>query len=339
MLLGYWLMPIVLTKQTVSVVTTARQLLPVIPILFLGDLPFNALQGLGKFRAWNGLRIQFALLWVGALAIAYWTRHRSATFVAFGYLTATGVHCVTALILMARSIPGSYWPDFRRIPALLRYGIPTVASSVPQQLNLRLDQLLMAAFLPAKLLGLYAVAVAVGGAIAPFLSGVSQVMFPHLAGMADPSEQARVTGRALRLSVLVAAPLVAVLLVTTPALLPMFFGKDFRPAVPAALVLILAGGIASLNVIAGECLRGMGLPRLPLLAELTGLGFTVVLLALLLQRYQLMGAAIASLVSYSAAFITYIVLLRSHSGLPLRAYLIPEPCELQYLLERLHLAR
>lgn len=50
---------------------------------------------------------------------------------------------------------------------LLRYGAPSVLSGVPAQLDLRLDQILMAALLPAKQLGLYTVGVAWSGAGTP----------------------------------------------------------------------------------------------------------------------------------------------------------------------------
>jgi O-antigen/teichoic acid export membrane protein len=332
MALGYWLMPVLLKSQNSDVIRTARFLLLLIPVQFSGNLPFNALQGMGRFRIWNLIRPQFTVLWIGVLLAALWFRHRDASFVALGYLVAMSIHCATWIVSMFCCIPGPYRPEPPLVRPLLQYGLPAVASGVPQQLNLRLDQLLMAAFLPPRLLGLYAVAVAASGAISPVLAAVSQVMFARLAGLSSVVEQGAAAARALRLSALAGAGLIAGLSVAMPVFLPLAFGSAFRPAIPAALVLTVASGIASLNLIAGECIRGMGLPRLPLIAESLGLVFTFVLLALLLKPYQLMGAAVASLVSYAVVFATYLWLLNRRTNIPFRMFLFARGAEIRDLL-------
>jgi O-antigen/teichoic acid export membrane protein len=330
--LGYWLLPALLHSQPARVVRTARIMLWLVPIQFSGNLPFGVLQGLGRFRIWNVVRVEFTLLWAGALLISLWTGHRDAPFVAIGYLIAMGVHAATWIAALLYAVPGPYRAAVHRIPDMLRYGVPAIATGIPQQLNLRLDQMLMGAFLPARVLGLYVVAAAVSGVMAPILTAVSQVMFSHLARVEEREKQEQDTARAMRLSSVAALGLVAALLVMTPVALPLVYGLDFGPAIPAAMVLIVAGGIANLNVIAGECLRGMGLPRLPLIAEGAGLVITFVLLALLLNRYQLMGAAAASFSAYAAVLLAYLILLNRRTRIPIRMFLIPRGDELRGLL-------
>jgi O-antigen/teichoic acid export membrane protein len=79
----------------------------------------------------------------------------------------------------------------------------------------------------------------------------------------------------------------------------VLFGESYRAAIPAALVLILAGTILGLNSVLEEGLLGLGHPYAILWAELAGLITTGAGLALTLRRLGLMGGAISSLAGYS----------------------------------------
>lgn len=176
----------------------------------------------------------------------------------------------------------------------------------------------MAALLPTQVLGLYVVAVAWSGALSALPVSVSQVIFPGLAAIHGRDEQRALLERTLRLSVLGCC--VPVLLMATPIGLPLLFGATFSHAIPAAALLVLAAGFNSVNQVAGEALRGIGLPKRPVVVETVGLAFTVVLLVLLLQKYQLMGAAVASTAGYAASAV---LLVANGSGAKVGALLMP----------------
>ncbi len=167
-------------------------------------------------------------------------------------------------------------------------------------LNLSFDQLVMAAFWPVQALGLYVVAVAWGGATHPLMSAVGAVVFPRVATQSNPSQQREAFAQGVRLaggtSLVIAMPF----LLVTPLALPLLFGEQFSTAIPAALVLVIAGAIAGLNAVLEEGLRGLGQPVAVLWAECAGLVVTVVSLLILLKPFAIMGAALASLLGYSA---------------------------------------
>jgi Na+-driven multidrug efflux pump len=60
--------------------------------------------------------------------------------------------------------------------------------------------------------------------------------------------------------------------------------------------------IVGMNTLAEGGLRGLGLPGAALAAELCGLAVTIISLALMLRPLGIVGAAIASLLGYSATF-------------------------------------
>lgn len=311
--IAYLLMPSLLNAQSASVIHYAQIYLLIIPIQFAIGVPFWVLQGLGEFKLWNILRFQGPIAWLAVIGLAWVLGRVTVEAISLFYLAVMFfVACVFVMVAIRR-IPPPHQPELARMPALLRYGLPTSLTVVPQQLNLRLDQLLMATFLSADVLGLYVVAVAWSGAFSPLLTSVSQVVFPRLAATHDKQVQAETLHRTLRLSMLSVAMLTIALLAVTPFLLPLLFGAAFVPAVPAALILIVAAAMANFNQVAGEGLRGLGVPKLPMVAEFIGLGTTVIMLALLLRRYELMGAAIASLASYlvTLAALVYLIARRT----------------------------
>jgi stage V sporulation protein B len=225
--------------------------------------------------------------------------------------------------MITRRISGPYKPKVELADRMVRFGIPCMLTTTPQLLNLRLDQLLMAALLPAHMLGLYAVAVAWSGLLAPCLTAVATVTFPRLASTHDTMQQVSTLGRILRLTILLAGGLVVGLLAVTPMALRIIFGGEFVSAIPAALLLVVASAIANLSGVIEEGLRGLGVPRWPMIAEFIGLVCTVVLLSLLLRPYQIMGAAAASLVSSSVILCVLIMGVVRTTGMTLKESLVP----------------
>jgi O-antigen/teichoic acid export membrane protein len=191
---------------------------------------------------------------------------------------------------------------------MLAYSAPTMAAMVPQWLNQRLDQLIVIALLDARALGLYVVAVAWSSAAHPLAMVVAHNALPALAGASDIGQRAHLV---YRMGAIAATGTSVLLLVATPALLPLIFGIEFQSAVPVALVMVLAGAAEATNLVGAECLRGVGRPRAILLAECVGLAVTLVTLPVLVLVAGIIGAAAASLLSDTAILVTQRRLMRT----------------------------
>jgi O-antigen/teichoic acid export membrane protein len=208
-------------------------------------------------------------------------------------------------------------------------------SSVPAILNLRVDQMAMAAWIHPRFLGFYVVAVAWSGAAYPLLTAVGSVLFPRVASETSDKEQGRLLAQGSRLGVLLSVVLTPLLIAATPWGLPLVFGAEFRGSVRPALVLVVAAVIAGLNRILEEGLKGRGQPSAVLKAESVGLAVTGVGLALLLVRYDVMGAALASLAGYMTIFILLIFQARRLTGLSAPSLLVPTGDEVRLVRSRL----
>jgi O-antigen/teichoic acid export membrane protein len=206
---------------------------------------------------------------------------------------------------------------------MLRFGLPSALTSLPQSINLRFDQLLIIAFLPARSLGFYVVAVSWSGGVAPLLSAVGSVLFPHVSAERDIHRQRHFLATALQGGALVAAVTSVPFMLLAPFGVPLVFGSRFGPSIPSALVLVPAGAILAWAGIAEEGLRGLGRPAIVLVAEVAGAVVTVSALPVLLHFYGIYGAAVASLLGYSTiAVFTVVAISRStHQGI--RSLVIP----------------
>src|SRR4051812_6447858 len=298
---GWALLPWLLAAQSASVVAAARVFLLMVPIYALIGMPHQMLRAVGAWRAWNVIRVLSVLGWLVALLLARFvvTEWANPTRLSALYLIAQLWLVIPVTIVARRYLPGPLEVRRQLFRPLLQYGLPDMLTLLPRTLNQRLDQLLMMAFLDARTLGLYVVAVAWSGAVTPLLSAVGPVLVPTLSASTDARGQRRHLAHALRLTGLGAGGLTLVVLILTSKTIPLLFGPDYSAAVPAALVLVVASGLNGINLTLADGLRGLGRPQSVLVSEVLGLVATGVLLIILLSRFGSLGAAIASLAAYS----------------------------------------
>jgi O-antigen/teichoic acid export membrane protein len=343
MVVGYLLMPLLLHAQTAATVRAGQWYLVIVPIFALVGMLQHPLRGLGDFTAWNLMRLMPNTLWIAVLFVAWLISCTTPAFVAAINLAGLASLILPFSVIVAHRVPGSVRPNTEKLWAMLHYGFPCAMTSMPQMLNLRLDQMLMAALLPPRDLGLYVVAVAWSGAATHLLSAVGVVTTPAVASAPSDADRARRVAVAARTTTALALLLCSTLASLTPFAIVLLFGERFRPSVPAALVLICAAGVLGLNLVLQEGLRGMGRPYAVLEAELCGLVMTALSLTTMLRPMGIMGAALASLVGYST--ITAVLLRNAvrHAGTSMSAFLLPRWSEFRLVLVRLnatmHLAK
>jgi O-antigen/teichoic acid export membrane protein len=134
--------------------------------------------------------------------------------------------------------------------------------------TLRLDQLLIAFLLPARVVGIYAV----GAAFTNFtrtvglyvgMSGTTEV-----ARHADVESQRAVVRHTLRQTALVVAPLTVIVGLLLVVMIPLLFGEVYSSAVPIGECLLVATGLLAMKRVAVDLLRGAGETRLGTRAEI-----------------------------------------------------------------------
>jgi O-antigen/teichoic acid export membrane protein len=332
--IGYALMPLLLAAQSSEIVAAARWYLLLVPIFLVVAMPLQPLRGLNLLMKWNILRLSAPLSWLLVLIVAWRRGEHHPTWVAAHYLLTLSLLVFPITIVLRRSIPGPYRCDSKLWPAMLRFGIPSVGSTIPQLLNLRLDQMMMAALLPARVLGLYVVAVAWSSATNPLLQALGNVLFPRVASRVSTAEQANTMAQGVRLATILSAVVSIVFLGLTPIGIPSLFGLDFFPAVVPGMILVIAGSVTGMNIVLEEGLRGLGKPAAVFWSETIGLVFTGVSLVLLLKVWGILGAALSSLLGYTATTAALLVNARHYTQCPIRQLLLPHRSDVRAVIEQ-----
>ena len=296
--IGYILIPLFLSAQSPEIITAARWYLLLVPLYALGPMIVHPLQGRGDFAVWNGLRLLIPLGYLSVVLVAWFYQPITPPFISSGYLAMQAILFIPLMYIVRNRVPGSFRPEPARRGKMLRYGLPSVLSSVPDTLNNRLDQMLMAALFPSKLLGFYVVAVAWSSVGNYFLNAMGSVLFPRVASKQKIEEQTYVLSQGLRIGVLFTIVTAFAHMALTPLGIPFIFGSQFISAVPAAVILVVAGSIFNIKSLLVQGTRGLGHTRTVLWAEMGGLLITFIALVVMLAPFGIMGAAFASVFGY-----------------------------------------
>jgi O-antigen/teichoic acid export membrane protein len=298
--IGYVALPSFLRSSSSDVIEHSRRYLILVPLYALVMLPSHALRGTSQFGWWNILRVAPSIAWLAVLLLAMAARTTTAGALADGNLVATAALGILVFVVLRRSVRGPYRFEHAAARSLLRYGLPAAGAALPQMLNLRLDQLIMAGALSPRVLGLYVVAVSWSSAVYPVLFAIGMVLLPRVAGTGEEAARHQVLARAVRVGAWAAIGTVCVVALITPIAFRVLFPSSFAEAIPAAVVLVAAAGLYGFNFILAEGVRGLGQPKVTLYSELVGLAVTGLALAAFLNWLGIMGAAVSAAAGYSA---------------------------------------
>jgi len=203
------------------------------------------------------------------------------------------------------------------VRGLLGYGVQIYSFAILLYLNYRIDVFLVRSFLDLEKTGLYATAVGVGEMLWMVPNSLGRVLFPSIV-RAQGSDRDRLTLAVCRNAFWVMFLLCGALALGRNLLVGFFFGREFLPAAPALLALLPGILAMSLQEILGTDLQGRGRPLPVTLAAAVGLALNVALNWIWIPRYGIVGAALASTVSYGTVALFVVAAFLRISGSRLR---------------------
>ena len=332
--IGWFALPFLLSAQQPDVISAARVFLLIGVVFAVVGIPHGSLRGANSFAMWNLFRLAPALAWLCILCASWILNNAHPIPLSRWYLGAVLCCGLPFLIVVNRRLQGRLRPDRRLAGKMLRFGLPSAVTSLPQTVNLRFDQLLIIAFLPARSLGFYVVAVAWSGGVAPLLTAIGSVLFPKVSEERDMCRRGQLLADALQGGAVVAAVTSLPFILLAPVALPLVFGARYAPSIPSALVLVPAGAILAWAGIAEEGLRGLGRPTIVLVAESVAAVVTLASLPVLLHFFGIMGAAVASLLGYTTIALFAASAISRSTQLRLHQLVVPTPAVTKSLMLR-----
>ena len=202
--------------------------------------------------------------------------------------------------------------DRAYVGAALRYGVSVEASYLVTVMFLRVDVLFAYALAGPAAAGQYSVALTISALVALFPIAMSHATFPRLANVGE-AEANDLTGQVCRYGVAAATIAAAVLGMATPVAVPLLFGRDFLPAVPPTLILVVGGILWATQWILCRAAAARGRPGLLLRSFGLGLVVMVGLDYVLIPWIGIVGAALSALAGPAAGLV---LALRSYHRSP-----------------------
>jgi O-antigen/teichoic acid export membrane protein len=316
--IGLLVIPLVLKGEFAHVISLSLIYLISIPLSLIAEIHTGILQGLLWMKRHSLQRILPAMFYtLGLLALFGYGEQRFEYLVVLLLLTLF-VSSLLGFGLIRETSSQGFWLKREFMKKMLAFGLKTQAADAAQALNFRLDQLVISIFLSPENLGYYVVAVTLAGLVVPLSNAIGIVILPDMASTAVDDQVHRLAA-ILRKSFLVLPALSVVLIASIPWLLPMFFGASFRPTVLPAQILLVGSVFLGMSHVLAEGLRGINRHDIPIMAEIFSLIATVLLLYLLLPRYGITGAAVASVIAYATTFFIMVFYMVTRAGLKYRA--------------------
>jgi O-antigen/teichoic acid export membrane protein len=231
--------------------------------------------------------------------------------------------------------------------AAVTFGLKAWGSEVLQNLNYRLDLLVLNAFALRADVGVYSVALTITGFAWILPSALQTVLFPRTArldSVGAPAGEGRsevelAAARGTRHSVVVLVPTAVVLALVLVFVVPLLYGPKFERTTVLGLILIpgtLALGMARVLV---AVTSGRGRPIYSLYGRLIDMPITAGLYLLLIPAHGATGAAIGSTISYALTGAISLAFFLRVVHLPLRELFVPTREDLRDYGRALTIAR
>jgi O-antigen/teichoic acid export membrane protein len=279
----------------------------VLLILALAWIPFglafllaqNLLLGIQEIRSFNKIEIANKSASIVLILLIIGTDKSSAeTLFSCGLIAMT-----FALLLVIKSLmkhlPRSPHLSMETFKSNLPYGIKSYLGSFIAFLLLRIDLLMVDHILGKRQTGLYDIAINLGEMVYLFPLVVSTVLFPKLSAIQDVREKWELSKNVGKSLLIVMVLLCGLALVVAHPAVNILYGPAFLGCIPVFLILTLSKLIMSVNSIYSNFVASIHVPLSSIPFGFLVLAVNVVLNWMLIESMGIMGAALASVISFS----------------------------------------
>lgn len=230
---------------------------------------------------------------------ALWTKNPSLTW-------AFAANVASPLIFIVMAVPAVDWaaialvrPSYRHVGQTLFTFAVWIAVVRALDIAIQLDVPIIRYFLNTVQVAYYYSAYRVLDLFTTLGAAIGFVLLPHFSAMAIDLEKLKALPASVltRLAAL-AVPLCIALFFLTPVVVPLVWGQQYRPAIAVVWFLLPGAVFALLAVGSGEILMAKQKPLLIVPQAVVNFVANVVLLVILVPRFGILGAAVATSASY-----------------------------------------
>lgn len=270
-----------------------------IPAALLQFLMIGLLEGARRFGWAGASRLSTFVVQAACYLMLWLFGHLTVETAAYSAMAGQFTAMLLAVYAVCRELQPRWQPSWTQWRNALNYGMRGYPGTVADFATLRMDQLLLGGLASSSAIGLYFVAVRLSEITAVLAGSVSEALMPEVAATKNAARADDLLARSLRLTIYTHLFVLLPLWLAAPHLLHFVYGESFLAASGTLRILLLASVVLTASGIAISGLNGFGHPGLSTIARVSSAIVTVIALLMLLPRYGIAGAALASLLGYS----------------------------------------
>ena len=200
---------------------------------------------------------------------------------------------------------------------MFQYSVFGQSSNALTIINKRISFYVINASLGLTSLGVYNIAIQLTEGLRLIGSSVSTVQYSMIVNQSDNDNSKSLTIRLLKLTTLISALALSLLLILPNALYVFMFGEEFNDIKTVIFSLSLGVVCLSGNMVLSHFFSGIGLPKYAFWSSFIGVAFTLMFLFYLIPIYGYLGAGITASFAYLASFIylLYSFILKTQIGI------------------------
>lgn len=302
-----------------------------VPMLLLDNYLYGVLQATGRFGLYNirlliseSLRLLFVVV---ALILLGWGLYAAVVI----YTLLGTFNALWLMVATRRRIPFKFSLYPKLLRGQLSFGVRSYIQTAVAHLLLRIDIYMVSYFLDPANTAFYALTLHFTELALEFPQAIGLVLYPRLASLPE-EEVHRVTAQACRRTLMLTVPGALLLALFGPYIITAWYGEPYAPArapLPWAAVGVV---MMSVFVILTRDFTSRGQQRINIMAGFLALAGNIVLNIFLIPTMGIVGAALATAVSYSGACLLLLVFFSIESGISPLSTIIPRWDDFQYFL-------
>jgi len=270
----------------------------IIPFSLLLSFLRNAIRGVGEITNYNKIRLLENFLQLVAIFSLVLLFRKSILGAVSAYAISIMGAVLFTIFLVKRLARFRFSLNKKLAKESFLYGGKVYVANALSFLNYRSDMFFLAFFLTPAAVGFYSLATGIAEQLFMIPGALATVLFPRVSSISN-SEANDFTPKIVRHTFFIMLILSLLLSFLARPLVIIIFGLDFLPSV-IPLILLLPGIIAfGVGGVLAADLGGRGKPQFAVYSSLGCLIIDTILNFILIPRWGVSGASIASSISYS----------------------------------------
>jgi len=305
--------------------------IPMLIIYFftlLAAFLLSIVRGLKNFKLFNLLRTLYPLsCLIGVLALYALSGHALKAFITL-YVAINVLLYSAFFIFLFHKLSLRFIPDFSLVVPLISYGLKSYFQLLLGHLIYQADIYIIAYLLDARQVAFYTIAVSVATLLWYLPNTVGVVLFPELSSIRNEHEIHKISTTICRHTVMIAFFGAICLSVMGNFLIQLIYGAEYVHSIVAMLLILPGIIVMSVYKVLTRNFSSRNRQQISVMAASISLILNVWLNFILIPRFGIEGAAVASTVSYLLAGAILVIAVHRESNISIGRILFVDKADM-----------